>query len=151
MVQMLLWVDIALGALWRGLHVVWSLLNRGIIEVFHVVQVVTVRVLHWIDTALHALWCGLRVIWSLLDRGLTAMFHYLKIGLSWMLDHLRDMLTALLHALQRALTRLAAALISLGQAVKAGTKLLFHELALLFKRSGDRLEKVRDNLLAGMR
>ena len=147
----LIWFDIALHALRHGLRVVWSLLERGIVAAFHVMQVVMVRGLHWIDIALHALRRGLHVVWSLLDRGLTAMFRYLRIGLIWVLDHLRDLLTALIHALQRALTRLAAVLISCGQAVKAGFKLMFHELAIVFKRSGDRLEKVRDNLLAGMR
>ena len=79
------------------------------------------------------------------------MFRYLKFGLIWVLDHLRDLLTALIHGLQRAFARLAAVLISFGQSVRTGIKLLFHELAILFKRGGDRLEKVRDNLLAGMR
>jgi hypothetical protein len=74
----------------------------------------------------------------------------LKIGLIWTLDHLRDLLTSLIHALQVALTRLAAAIVNLGQTMKVGVKLLFHQLGQLFKRGGDRLEKVRDNLLAGM-
>ena len=107
---LLLWLIAA-----RGLLKVWSVLCQGITAVASVVKAVMVEVMHWCDAALRTLWHGLRVIWSLLDRGFTATFRYLKIGLTWVLDHLRDLLTALIHGLQRALTRLAALLISFGQ------------------------------------
>ena len=65
-------------------------------------------------------------------------------------SRLRNLLAAFIRTLHQALSRLAIALINLGQAVKAGVKLLFHELGQLLKRGGDRLEWIRDNLLAGM-
>jgi hypothetical protein len=144
-------ISVALGYLWRGFRAIWLALDRGIIAMFRIVRAALARVWQWIAVALHWLRHIAQVVWPIAVRIVTALFDALKTGLIWTLDHLRDLLTALIHAGQVALTRLGTAIVNLGQTLKVGAKLLFHQLGQLFKRGGDRLEEVRNHLLAGMR